>query len=117
MVQPGLPRFAKAVFNHHLSRGLSSSSRSSPISVARLLDSSPTDPSNVVVNGFIVSIRNHTNRSFASLGDGSSCEPLQALLTPQQGQRSVICRSPISIYYGMEANLMETVYAMAPQFD
>jgi hypothetical protein len=69
-------------------RAISSSTESSRLSIARLLDEKPADPKDVVVTGFIRSIRNQKQRSFASIGDGSSLEPLQALLTPSQAQRS-----------------------------
>jgi hypothetical protein len=58
------------------------------LTVAKLLNSSPSDRS-VAVNGFIRSIRNQKARSFAVIGDGTSLEPLQALLTPVQAQRYV----------------------------
>jgi asparaginyl-tRNA synthetase len=58
------------------------------LTVAKLLNSSPSDRS-VTVNGFIRSIRNQKTRSFAVIGDGTSLEPLQALLTPVQAQRYV----------------------------
>jgi uncharacterized membrane protein YccC len=64
------------------------SASSATSSIAHLLDQGPQDAENVVVNGFIRSIRNQKQRSFASVGDGSSLEPLQALLTPEQAQRS-----------------------------
>jgi hypothetical protein len=63
-------------------------------SIAHLLDNGPPDSENVVINGFIRSIRNQKQRSFASVGDGSSLEPLQAILTPAQAQRS----DPIPVY-------------------
>ncbi len=56
-------------------------------SIAQVLDIGPADSDKVVINGFIRSIRNQKQRSFASIGDGSSLEPLQALLTPEQAQR------------------------------
>ncbi|PQE19231.1 hypothetical protein CJF30_00007577 [Rutstroemia sp. NJR-2017a BBW] len=59
---------------------------STPSSIANLLERSPTDPEDITVNGFIRSIRNQKTRSFASIGDGSSLQPLQALLTPEQAQ-------------------------------
>lgn len=63
--------------------------RSSQLSVAKLLGTSPEyiDEVKVNVNGFIRSIRNQKKISFASIGDGSSVQPLQALLTPQQAER------------------------------
>jgi hypothetical protein len=56
------------------------------LTVAKLLNSPPSIGS-VTVNGFIRSIRNQKQRSFAVIGDGTSLEPLQALLTPDQAQR------------------------------
>ena len=90
MIKPTLSRGLKKAIRH--SKSFHSSPRSrlgpqGPTPVARLLETSPNDPDNVVVNGFIRSIRNQKQRSFASIGDGSSLEPLQALLTPQQAQR------------------------------
>ncbi|KAE9369073.1 asparaginyl-tRNA synthetase [Stipitochalara longipes BDJ] len=69
---------------YHIS-ALACSNRKSTI--AHLLDQGPKDREKVIVNGFIRSIRNQKQRSFASVGDGSSLEPLQALLTPQQSAR------------------------------
>lgn len=40
----------------------------------------------VVINGYIQSIRNQKQRSFAAIGDGSSMQTLQALLTPEQAK-------------------------------
>lgn len=62
-----------------------------PLSVARLLETTPADPDNVMINGFIRSIRSQKKWTFASIGDGSSLEPLQALLTPEQAQRYLLC--------------------------
>jgi asparaginyl-tRNA synthetase len=56
------------------------------LTVSKLLDSPPSTD-NVTVNGFIRSIRNQKARSFAVIGDGTSLQPLQALLTPAQAQR------------------------------
>jgi hypothetical protein len=89
MVQPRLAPYVRRALR--CSRAFHSSPRSyapAPLSVAHLLDTPPPDPDNVTVNGFIRSIRNQKQRSFASVGDGSSLEPLQALLTPEQAQRS-----------------------------
>lgn len=69
---------------------ISSPTRSSQVSVAKLLGTSPENinEAKINVNGFIRSIRNQKRLSFASIGDGSSVQPLQALLTPQQAERS-----------------------------
>ena len=85
MVQPRLSQCIRLARVH--SRTLHSSSRTlSPISVADLLESPPANPNNVIVNGVVRSIRNQKTRSFASIGDGSSLAPLQAL-PPDQAQR------------------------------
>jgi len=59
-------------------------------SIAHLLDKGPARPEKVVVNGFIRSIRNQKQHSFAAIGDGSTLEPLQALLSPAQAQRYLL---------------------------
>lgn len=83
MPQPRLPACLRRAF-YSSTRAYSAA----PSSVAHLLQAPPADPDNVCVNGFIRSIRNQKQRSFASIGDGSSLEPLQALLPPQLAQRS-----------------------------
>lgn len=50
---------------------------------------SQVSSSDVTVNGFVRSIRKQKTRSFAAIGDGTSLEPLQALLTPAQAERLV----------------------------
>lgn len=69
-------------------RRLHHSSGSPCLTVAKLLDSPPSD-GNVTVKGYIRSIRNQKARSFAVIGDGTSLEPLQAVLLPDQAQRYV----------------------------
>jgi asparaginyl-tRNA synthetase len=86
MVRSAVARVVKRAFKQ--SRGLHSRPLAHESSIAALLDQGPKDSGKVIVNGFIRSIRNQKHRSFASIGDGSSLEPLQALLTPQQSQRS-----------------------------
>jgi asparaginyl-tRNA synthetase len=61
-------------------------SRDVVVSVAGLLES-PASSSNVTVNGFVRSVRRQKTRSFAAIGDGTSLEPLQALLTPDQAEK------------------------------
>ena len=64
------------------------------VSVAWMLRQKPTDAAHaqllgldeVVINGYIQSIRNQKQRSFAAIGDGSSMQTLQALLTPEQAK-------------------------------
>lgn len=56
-------------------------------SVARLLEWKPQeDARDVVVNGFIRSVRSMKSRSFVALGDGSSLASLQALVPTNQAQ-------------------------------
>ena len=86
MVRSAVARYVKQAFKH--SRGLHTTARAHESTIAHLLDQGPQDSERVVINGFIRSIRNQKQRSFASVGDGSSLEPLQALLTPQQSARS-----------------------------
>ncbi|KFX97532.1 hypothetical protein O988_04812, partial [Pseudogymnoascus sp. VKM F-3808] len=57
----------------------------SPPSVAKLL-ATPADDGERQVYGFVRSIRKQKTRAFAAIGDGSSLEPLQALLTPAQAE-------------------------------
>ncbi|KFZ11842.1 hypothetical protein V502_07362 [Pseudogymnoascus sp. VKM F-4520 (FW-2644)] len=57
----------------------------SPLSVAKLL-ATPADDGERQVYGFVRSIRKQKTRAFAAIGDGSSLEPLQALLTPAQAE-------------------------------
>ena len=69
-------------------RGMHTKVSSSPFSIAKLLHDVPKgDSEEIVVNGFIRSIRNQKKMSFASVGDGSSLEPLQAILTPALSER------------------------------
>src|SRR5690349_103400 len=66
----------------------SSASPPTPLSVAKLL-ATPADDGERQVYGFVRSIRKQKTRAFAAIGDGSSLEPLQALLTPAQAERQV----------------------------
>ncbi|OBT75459.1 asparaginyl-tRNA synthetase, partial [Pseudogymnoascus sp. 05NY08] len=61
------------------------SSTASPLSIAKLL-ATPADDGERQVYGFVRSIRKQKTRAFAAIGDGSSLEPLQALLTPAQAE-------------------------------
>jgi hypothetical protein len=123
MVQP---RFSRQLsrclrFSQSQSRAIHCSPRRcspTPLSIASLLDSAPAETENVTVNGFIRSIRNQKQRSFAAIGDGSSLEPLQALLTPEQAQKSgpatncfslLISPQFINWYCGAIDGSMETV--------
>jgi hypothetical protein len=71
--------------SRHFSSTISRNSGTTiPSSIAHLLDHGVSQPSNVAVNGFVRSVRNQKRRSFVAIGDGSTLEPLQALLTPKQ---------------------------------
>lgn len=85
-----LTGFLRSVSHARGIHSVKDSSHTPPSLIARLLDSAPPNPDKVVINGFVRSIRNQKMRSFASIGDGSSLEPMQALLTPAQAQRSVV---------------------------
>lgn len=55
--------------------------------IARLLEWKPQEEvRDVVVNGFIRSVRSMKSRSFAALGDGSSLASLQALVPTSQAE-------------------------------
>ncbi|CAG8977153.1 hypothetical protein HYALB_00003374 [Hymenoscyphus albidus] len=91
-VRSRLAHSVKLATRHTKSRSFSSTSQygsdtaSTTISIASLLDRGPADPNNVCVNGFVRSVRSQKRRSFVDLGDGSTLEPLQALLSPEQAQ-------------------------------
>ena len=52
-------------------------------SIAELLRSNSADHS-IEVNGWIRSVRKQKKVAFVALGDGSSIDPLQAVLKPEQ---------------------------------
>jgi hypothetical protein len=106
MVRSAVARGVKQVFKH--SRGLHTQPLPHESSIARLLDLGPKDSKKIVVNGFIRSIRNQKQRSFASVGDGSSLEPLQALLTPQQSARSEL-PAPLHIPFNSNQTAGQTL--------
>lgn len=41
----------------------------------------------VTINGYVRSLRKHRKTCFAALGDGSTIEPLQVVLNPEQTKR------------------------------
>jgi len=51
------------------------------------------DEATVTVHGFVQSVRKQKKIAFAALSDGSSLEPLQAVLQPQQAERYSIIDS------------------------
>ncbi|TQS34473.1 hypothetical protein Golomagni_05142 [Golovinomyces magnicellulatus] len=89
---------SKRLFSFHFLNRTNSTRRfasaTSQTSVACLLrqklDSSEPDKlqadNEVILNGYIHSIRNQKTRSFAAIGDGSCLQSLQALLTPAQAK-------------------------------
>ncbi|RDL33910.1 Class II aaRS and biotin synthetase [Venustampulla echinocandica] len=87
-IRPQLSRCVRQAVCRASNRPFSSSRQQLqlPVPIAHILDKGPADAEDVVINGFVRSIRNQKQRSFASIGDGSSLEPLQALLTPEQAQ-------------------------------
>lgn len=96
MLRPRLPRCVAPVWR--CSRALHGApvrTAPVPVPISKLLESPPADPEDVTVNGFVRSIRQLKSRAFASIGDGSSLEPLQALLTPEQAHRSATPKPPL----------------------
>lgn len=58
-----------------------------PTSIAGFLDFKPHEPvSDVKVDGFVRSVRAQKRFHFVSLGDGSSLEPLQAVVPADQAE-------------------------------
>jgi len=55
----------------------------------RLVDvlESDRDEATVTVHGFVQSVRKQKKIAFAALSDGSSLEPLQAVLQPEQAEK------------------------------
>ena len=71
-------------------RQIHSSTRNSAIRIEQLLARTPdqsSEPETVEVNGRVRSVRRQKTRAFASIGDGTSLEPLQAVLTPEQAEK------------------------------
>jgi asparaginyl-tRNA synthetase len=74
------------------------SSTTSPSTIAALLrqtqsssSSSQSVPSGdtLTINGFVRSVRKQKRVAFAAIGDGSSLQTVQAVLTPEQAEESV----------------------------
>lgn len=64
-----------------------SSDHGAPRSIAKFLEWKPqAEVRDVVVNGFIRSVRSMKARSFVALGDGSSLAPLQAIVPTDQAE-------------------------------
>ena len=82
---PQHPLGAARVFHHNLGLGRSSGRRSASYqakrSIAQLLQWKPAEKvDNVVVEGFVRSVRSMKMHRFVSLRDGSSLAPLQAVV-------------------------------------
>ena len=72
------------------SRQIHNSPQNSAIPIAQLLARAPdqsANPDTIEVNGRVRSVRRQKTRAFASIGDGTSLEPLQAVLTPEQAEK------------------------------
>jgi len=71
-------------------RQISSSLPPTP-TIAKLLTSSVLavrgENSSVTINGFVRSVRKQKSVAFAAIGDGTTVEPLQAVLSPSQADR------------------------------
>jgi aspartyl/asparaginyl-tRNA synthetase len=52
--------------------------------VAQLLKQGASSDSDVTLNGFVRTIRKQKRVAFAAIGDGTSLEAVQAVLTPEQ---------------------------------
>jgi asparaginyl-tRNA synthetase len=65
-----------------------SSTIQKPANIASLLKSSANDTNEsspeIEVNGYVRTIRKQKRIAFAAVGDGSSLQPVQAVLTPNQ---------------------------------
>ncbi|TPX14667.1 uncharacterized protein E0L32_005062 [Thyridium curvatum] len=55
-------------------------------SIAKLLEWTPKEPSTIVVDGYVRSVRAMKSHHFVALGDGSSIQPLQAVLPAQKAE-------------------------------
>ncbi len=53
----------------------------------RLKGDVKSDQARITVNGFVRSIRKQKHVAFAAIGDGSSLDSLQAVLSPVQAER------------------------------
>jgi len=92
-------------------------------SIAALLESAVPEGSTIQVNGFVQSVRKLKKVAFAAIRDGSSLQPLQAVLSPEQAQSYV--RQPafastsrswqliIALSQSLEWNGGQPVWAMA----
>ncbi|KAI9666311.1 MAG: asparaginyl-tRNA synthetase [Bathelium mastoideum] len=81
-------RTAKVLFAQRPLTNIRRSSKISTATVAALLETpasngTPTSR-DVTVTGFVRSVRKQKQRAFVALGDGSSYEPLQAVIQPEQ---------------------------------
>ncbi|KAH0553235.1 hypothetical protein GP486_006601 [Trichoglossum hirsutum] len=86
-LDPRTDRYSRPFLRH-----ISSSPSSTP-TIATLLTSPRTskgveDGSPVTINGFVRSVRKQKSIAFAAIGDGTTVEPLQAVLTPAQAKRT-----------------------------
>lgn len=85
--RPSLISYQLLVRDQLPSRRYISGENGAPKSIAKLLEWKPqSEARDVVVNGFIRSVRTMKARSFVALGDGSSLAPLQALVPTNQAE-------------------------------
>jgi asparaginyl-tRNA synthetase len=82
-------------------RGRRCISSSSPTTIASLLSSTPPQahPSSgdLTLNGFVRTVRKQKRVAFAAIGDGSSMQTAQAILTPEQADGSVADTKTLSV--------------------
>ena len=67
----------------------------------------------ITVNGFVRSLRKQKRVAFAAIGDGSSLEPLQAVLSPEQANGCVQSAKRLRSFCG-SAPADTTWYRLAP---
>jgi hypothetical protein len=57
-----------------------------------LPDATQHEPRSLAVKGFVRSVRKQKNIAFLAIGDGSTFQPLQAVLSPEQAQGYDVCQ-------------------------
>lgn len=67
-----------------------SSSRLPRIADVLAKDAQPQQPEHITVNGFVRSVRKQKHIAFAAIGDGSSYDSLQAVMSPIQADKYAI---------------------------
>jgi hypothetical protein len=90
------PRHA-SLLRHGFSSSSRSPSRQATRPIAHLLRWKPTEKvDNVVVHGYVRSVRSMKSHSFVSLGDGSSLAPLQAVIPADHAEQYAPPPTPLT---------------------